>query len=285
MSTEVTDVPSPASAQTSADAQSREIEVAMRRLYDHYFSSRAYEQRYPTPNRATLQYLLENGGHGAKRILDYGCGNGRYALALLQTTQANLVGYDISSSALKEFENHLTQSSFSSRTVLLQGPDCDLIDHAPFDLILLLFGVLSHLGERPARLAVLRELRNCLGQGGHLIVTVPNIWRRRPLELIATGFARHFRNETGVKREDGNILFTRKLAGEPHQFFYHLYSVKSLQAELIEAGFALQGLAAESLLPEWLVTQYPVIGKIDALLCRWLPASLGYGIRVVARIP
>jgi SAM-dependent methyltransferase len=263
------------------------IEAAMSRLYNHYFSSHAYAQRYPAPNRATLQFLLENGAHGASRILDYGCGNGRYALALLHTTQAHLTGYDISTAALNEFEEHLAQgqSQEIARAVLLQGPHCDLAEHAPFDLILLLFGVLSHLGERPARLAVLRQLRNCLGSGGRLIVTVPNIWRRRPLELITTGLARRLRQATGAEREGGNILFTRNLAGTPHQFFYHLYSLKSLRSELTEAGFALQGVAAESLLPEWVVTQYPAVGKIDALLCRWLPASLGYGIRAVARIP
>ena len=284
MSTEAPDIPKTLSAQAKAD-ESCEVEAAMSRLYDHYFSSHAYEQRYPTPNRATLQFILQNGAHGAKRILDYGCGNGRYALALLRTTQATLVGYDISSSALTEFENHLIQESESDRTVLLQGPQCDLMDHAPFDLILMLFGVLSHLGEKPARLAALRQMKNSLGPEGRLIVTVPNIWRRRPLELIATGLARRFRQATGFRREDGNILFTRKLAGAPHQFFYHLYSVKSLQSELNDAGFVLQGVAAESLLPEWLVTQFPTIGKIDALLCRWLPASVGYGIRVVAKIP
>lgn len=261
------------------------IEAAMGQLYDHYFSCHAYAQRYPRPNLATLQFLLENGAHGAKRILDYGCGNGRYALALLQTTQAHLTGYDISSEALKEFESHLALGEDAARTVLLRGPQANIGDHAPFDAILLLFGVLSHLGERPVRLAVLRQLHHCLSAEGKLIVTVPNIWRRRPREMLLTGLARRFRRATGAKREDGNILFTRNLAGAPHQFFYHLYSVKSLTEELTEAGFVLQAVAAESLLPEWLVTQYPAIGRIDAALCRWLPASLGYGIRVVARIP
>lgn len=269
----------------NAQQENREIEAAMGRLYDHYFSSHAYAQRYPVPNRATLQYLLTNGGHTAKRILDYGCGNGRYALALLQTTQATLVGYDISSLALQEFQSRLRNTDEAQRTQLLLGPNCALEDHAPFDLALLLFGVLSHLGERSTRLAALRRLKSCLTPNGRLIITVPNIWRRRPWELMATGIARRLRHASGFQREDGNILFTRKLAGASHQFFYHLYSVSSLRGELTEAGFLLDDISAESLLPEWLVTQYPAIGKMDAALSRWLPASFGYGIRVVARNP
>jgi hypothetical protein len=144
---------------------------------------------------------------------------------------------------------------------------------------------LSHLGERSVRLDALRKLKICLPPNGRLIISVPNIWRRRPFELLAMGIARRLRQATGFNREDGNILFTRKLAGVSHQFYYHLYSVSSLRTELNEAGFVLEDISAESLLPEWLVTQYPTIGKMDAVLCRWLPTSLGYGIRVVARNP
>ena len=42
-------------------------------------------------------------------------------------------------------------------------------------------------------------------------------------------------------------------------------------------------MQAESVLPEWLVTQNRVLGRVDAWVSRILPAALGYGIRVVAK--
>ena len=95
--------------------------------------------------------------------------------------------------------------------------------------------------------------------------------------------ALYHKAEYGAQAEAGNILFTRVLGGTPHQFFYHLYTVKRLRAELLEAGFVMTTASAESLLPEWLITQHPWLGRADALLSRALPAALGYGIRAVAR--
>lgn len=64
----------------------------MNKLYDYYYASHEYSRRYPKPNRSTLEFLLRNGAEKAENILDYGCGNGRYALPLLQQTQAQWSG-------------------------------------------------------------------------------------------------------------------------------------------------------------------------------------------------
>jgi hypothetical protein len=72
------------------------------------------------------------------------------------------------------------------------------------------------------------------------------------------------------------------LGGEWHQFFYHLYTVRRLREELQASGFEMTLIEAESVLPEWLITQHPWIGGIDARATRFLPASLGYGMRAVA---
>ncbi len=87
---------------------------------------------------------------------------------------------------------------------------------------------------------------------------------------------------TGTQTEPGNVFFTRNIGHEPHRFFYHLYSVQNLREELAEAGFSLRRVSPESILPEWMITQSDLIGKLDAALLPLFPASLGYGIRAVA---
>ena len=264
------------------DVSDEQVALAMRQLYDHYFSCHDYEKRYPKPNQATFQYLMDQGAGNARRILDFGCGNGRYALALLHTTTAELTGYDISEAALTEFSNHLDNAQFNQRAKLLHGDATVLTNHGRYDLILLLFGVLSHVGGREARINVLCKLRSLIEPGGKLLLTVPSQWRRRPIELFAAALTRWRGRAHGVQAEDGNILFKRRLGGIPHQFFYHLYTLQRLRDELMAAGFHMTLVEAESLLPEWLITQHPWIGWLDARISRVLPASWGYGIRVVA---
>jgi hypothetical protein len=72
------------------------------------------------------------------------------------------------------------------------------------------------------------------------------------------------------------------VSGKPLTFFYHLYGVRDLTDELSQAGYAVQCCEAESLLPEWCVTQSRVLGWLDRKMSRRLPAVLGYGIRIVA---
>jgi SAM-dependent methyltransferase len=264
-------------------ASQQALQDAMGGLYDHYFACQDYQRRYPAPNAATLAFLFAHGAGSARQILDFGCGNGRYALALLQQTKACVTGYDISLAALGAFKGLLDSTRFGSRATLLTG-ELDVLDPAKkFDLVLLLFGVLSHVGGQTARVKVLQHLRSTMAPQGRLVLSVPSRWRRRPFELLQAWFKRTTGRAKGVQVEPGNIEFTRLLAGEPHTFFYHLYSTRSLRSELHDCGFEIVAMEAESVLPEWLVTQNRVIGLFDAWVSRALPAALGYGIRVVAR--
>jgi len=152
-----------------------------------------------------------------------------------------------------------------------------------YDLVLMLFGVLSHVGGLEARTQTLRQIRRLMNVEGRLVLTVPNLWRRRPFELVKAALARKFGQEQGLQAEPGNILFNRKLAGVSHQFFYHLYTVAGLTKELRDAGFEVTTVEAESVFPEWLITQHPWLGRLDARLSRMLPVALGYGLRAVAQ--
>lgn len=261
---------------------SNEITAIMHRLYDDYFISHDYSRRYPKPNKATLEFLLRHGAENAANILDYGCGNGRYALPLLQQTQAQLTCFDISQPAIDEFAAYLQGSPLAARVKLLCGNSELLENQGQYDLIMLLFGVLSHVGIRADRIKTLKQMRRLITDQGRLILTVPSLFRRRPMELIYATIRRACGIATRAMKESGNITFRRSIANEEHQFFYHLYTVNGLKEELLEGGFELREFSPESILPEWLITQYDLLGKIDATLLPLVPASLGYGICVVA---
>jgi len=272
----------PALSETAEAASATEITAALVELYDIYYLSGEYRHRYPKPNRSTLEFLLKHGAASATRILDFGCGNGRYALPLLQRTNARVVGFDISQAAIDEFAGYLRGSPLATRATLFCG-NAELLERqGQYDLIMLLFGVLSHVGERADRVRTLRQMRRLLADRGTLILSVPSVFRRRPRNLLYAALRRASGTATKSQKEPGNIFLVRNIADARRRMFYHLYSLKGLEEELQESGFALRVRTPESLLPEWAVTQSNLLGKIDAALLSLLPPSLGYGIRVAA---
>ncbi len=258
------------------------VAAAMPALYDAYYRSSDYRRRYPKPNRATLDLLFAQGAQGARNILDFGCGNGRYTLPLLQRTAARISAYDISRGALDELQTALEGLAGAERVTTIHGDPAQLDAGGPYDLVLLLFGVLSHIGNRAERMAALHRLRRLTADGGRLILSVPNILRRRPVEVVRAALRRVAGTAEPTLAEPGDIVFRRRIASAERQFFYHLYSAGSLRDELHEAGFRVLMQRPESLLPEWAVTQSDRVGAVDAALVRWLPASLGYCMSVVA---
>lgn len=260
----------------------------MRKVYDRYFASHDYKRRYPVPNPATMQFLLQQGcAASAASILDVGCGDGRYALALLDATSARITGCDISSVALAEFAARVQARPDAGRVQFVCGQvENMLLDmygpHDPrHDLSMLMFGVLSHAGERPARVAMLKAICEQTRPGGRLVLTVPSFWRRWPVENLRAIWRKATHSPLAYANY-GDIEYVRAIDGQDQPLFYHLYSVPRLRHELGLAGWVLQSADAESLLPEWLITQYPWAARLDGMLRPLLPAALGYGIRAVA---
>jgi SAM-dependent methyltransferase len=266
-------------ANFSIEADAHSTAIKMRKLYDKYFESNFYRERYPVPNPATLKFLLRNGAKTAHSILDIGCGDGRYAVALLDQTEANITGSDISSAALRDFEKRVANPLLQSRVTLIHGGLDAIPAQEQFDVVLLIFGVLSHAGNRAARIAMLKDIRKLTAPWGSLLLTVPSAWRRRPIDLFKTMPA----FISGKNKSFGDVQYSRQFAGSKHDFFYHLYTVNRLKGELREAGWSANHIQAESVLPEKVVTQNPWVGRLDELARPLCPASLGYGIRVVAK--
>lgn len=248
--------------------------------YDLYYASRHYEHRYPVPNPATFDFLLAQGLHRARSVLDLGCGNGRYALALIERGAVRITGCDPSQGALDEFRRRLQGHPARSRIRLVHGCVKALAPEDRFDAILLLFGVLGLLGERERRVATLRALREHALPGARLALTVPSAWRRLPGARLQAWW-RGLRDPSAASRSR-DIRFERHFGGRAHHFCYHLYGAAELRQELAEGGWRLVLLEAESVLPESIICRHGWLARIDRRLRPWIPAFLGYGMRALA---
>lgn len=252
----------------------------MGRSYDAYFSSGAYLSRYPRPNRRTLRLLaglLPAGG----RLLDYGAGEGRYCFSLARSQGAEVVAVDISAFARQHLATVAGRLGLSDRVEVCDADDAAYgaaLARGGFDIVLLGFGVLGHVAGRRRRIALLSELRAALAPGGRLVLGLPNARRRFRARqrdcraLIAQG-----------QLEPGDIRYERPLEGGAIPLFYHLFTEGEIRGDLAEAGFTVERLTIESLLPESAVTHSRPLGVLDDAASALLPVSLGYGFLVTAR--
>lgn len=240
--------------------------------YERYFASGHYDRRYPRPNPTVVRMIrrvLPPGGH----LVDFGCGSGRYLLALRRHAGV-AAGYDICDAALAAFR----RAAAHGAPPAILGPDPADLDrhvagHGGADVVLCLFGVLSHIEGAEARHRTLRRLAGLMAPGtGRLVLSVPNRRRRFRREQRAQG-----------AQASGEIRYRRDLRGLSVALPYKLFDVDGLAAELARAGLVVVEARAESLLPEALVANSGVLRTLDRWLAPLVPASLGYGILALAR--
>src|SRR5437868_14935250 len=98
----------------------------------------------------------------ASTILDFGCGIGRYTVPILGHTKANIVAYDLSHTSLNQLDSNCKSHPRRCHLKILKGPAEGFQEHGPYDLILCLFGVLSHIAGQDERQKTLRTLRTAL---------------------------------------------------------------------------------------------------------------------------
>lgn len=120
----------------------------------------------------------------ASRILEVGCGAGRFTLHLLQRFPGNLVALDLSEALLDQLRAKLRElpEAARNRCQVVSGDlhhlDGTVIGQGGFDAIIGFF-FLHHLDQLTD---ALRQLRRWLRPGGRMVFLEPN--RRNPLFLL-----------------------------------------------------------------------------------------------------
>ena len=257
--------------------------ISVAENYDQYFSSRLYEQRYPRPNPSSLAIIIGEIDALGKRVLDVGCGNGRYAETLLESTDATIVACDISKEAIDGLSSRCSGYVASGRLRPLLGDPTVVADsigeNEKFDLVIMVFGVLGHIYPRSLRRATLAAIHALLRPGGRIVVTVPNAARRFAKQqassqhLVAQGHL-----------EAGDILYERTSHGLAVKMYYHLYTLQEFEQELEQQGFRLIRLTAESILPESGIVRSRLLRAVDWFLAKILPLRCAYGFLAVAEV-
>jgi SAM-dependent methyltransferase len=129
--------------------------------------------------RALLLAAVEPGA----RVLDLGCGAGRF-VAALRDAGADAVGVELSAAALERARRNVPGADLR-----LVGSDGSLpLGHGEVDLVWC-SEVLEHV---PDTIAFLTEVRRVLKRGGRLLVTVPDHGRLKRTVLALAHYDAHY---------------------------------------------------------------------------------------------
>jgi len=253
----------------------------IRKSYNIYYKTGLYSQRYPKPNPGFLKRILSLMPQDGGCVLDFGCGDGRYALPIAAQTSAQVICYDPSPAALEQLAERAGSAQLKESIRIVDGPETKLwetLKSGPRpDLALLAFGVLGHIRFRAKRLETLRLIGEHLNDTGKILLTAPNINRRFPQERRNTP-----ETWNGKKLEPGDILYKRQAGDIPIKLFYHLYSASELYQDLQDSGFRNIRLSAESIQPESMIIKNRFWNALDQALKLVTPVNLAYGIVAVA---
>ena len=210
-------------------------------------------------------------------------------MPFLHATNAFVCAYEISADACKTLELQAAAAGIGNQRLLITA-DLEAVRAAgPYDLVVALFGVLSHIEGKENRIDILGAIRSVLSREGLLLLTVPHALRRFPLHASSEG--RGGQGSSGSARAQARryfpsarpVIYRHHLENEAMPFPYYLFSRRELVAELSAAGFALEVLESDSILPERRLVRRPALAPVEDVLCRLLPSWAGYGLRAICR--
>jgi 2-polyprenyl-3-methyl-5-hydroxy-6-metoxy-1,4-benzoquinol methylase len=171
--------------------------------------------------RFVAKSLSQRGIHSGAKILDAGCGTGRYALELARLGYL-VTGLDMSAPLLVEARKRITHAQFP--VSLIRGNILALPFTQKFDAILCR-GVLNDLLDDGSRRAVFAAFAGALRPGGALILDVRE-WQttisRKTLEAVF---------EKTVETQQGTLTFRSETRLEHQTWQLHVTEQHTLNTE------------------------------------------------------
>jgi SAM-dependent methyltransferase len=139
----------------------------------HYADPAYYDLTYRDRRHDVEYYVSLARACPGRRVLEYGCGNGRITLAMAQAG-ATVQAVDLSKPMLEDLERRLTRAPASIRR-RVQAEHADMRSfstHERYALVIAPFNTVLHLYEPEELLAFLARVREHLAVGGKFVFDV-----------------------------------------------------------------------------------------------------------------
>ena len=178
-------------------------------------------------NWPELEGLASHANPGMK-ILDLGCGNGRF-FELLKTKSIDYTGIDNSKKLIS-----LAKKKHSGQNFLV-GNALDLpFEDSSFDLVYSI-AVLHIIPSKKLRLEFLKEAERVLKKDGKIVLTVWNLWQRRYLSLIVKYSLLKIVGKSKLDFGDLYMSWQNK-----YQRYHHAVTKRELKTLFKKTGFSIK---------------------------------------------
>ena len=180
-----------------------------------------------------LDFIIQNiHSDNTKRILDLGCGVGKFLIPLASMGY-KMTGIDISSAVLSECENRLKNRNLTADLIKQSADKIDF--SSQFDAVICMDSVICYLKEPAKILETLINVRKSLNPGGKLIIENRNLIS----DLDFYGEP----NIEVVETETTKITYTSKNSYNKNSSLYYI----DIQADIEKSGRSFSLSHSESL--------------------------------------
>jgi ubiquinone/menaquinone biosynthesis C-methylase UbiE len=199
------------------------VKKALAEFYDNVAQSYAYTRRRLW---APVSKVLP-----ASRVLDIGSGPGLYAVDIADRFGADVTCMDISVGMLKVAGRHArNRAVYPLINLVVADLEYTPFRNHSFDSVLCI-ATIHHLPTRRSRVNGLKEILRILKLNGKALVTAWHIFQPRNLIRALISIPSIFRGGA-----IGDVYIPWRHKGKLWKRFYHLYTLKELKRDAIDAG-------------------------------------------------
>jgi len=163
-------------------------------------------------------------------VADIACGNGRHLIPCAKHCR-KVIGLDLSNELLDIINNRLKEEKIKNVTLINSDVVKIPLDDESVDVSLYI-AALHNIKGRANRIKSLKEVKRILKKDGAAQISVWSRWQDKYRKQF---FKKWFTQKTDVEFGDIDIYWRQHGLNIPR--FYHLYSKKEFQKDLIDAGF------------------------------------------------
>lgn len=192
-----------------------------------------------------LEFLGDYAKAGDK-ILDYGCGNGRLLELFLSKTRFSEIpktefweyaGVDVSQKLIGIAKNKHGRENINFLKINSSQTSVPFKDD--YFNVVYSIAVFHHLPSRELRNEIARDLFRVTKAGGHIIITVWNLWQWKYIKNIIMSYCHIFIYGSKLDRNDCYITFKNNQSEVFHRY-HHAFTRNELKKLFRDAGFEIE---------------------------------------------